>query len=144
MKNQEKLKSYLEKIDCNLPYSDFKKCKSLIDEAIDISEEAVYAVVHEIVRVPKGAVATLEDRKELLHYIDSSFKHPLKETVFNLSISLIESRQISPEIAISAMNKISTFKGCYGALNIAYFSCWNDEVEKLYNSIKIKWKDSQF
>ena len=143
MKNQENLIRFMDKIDCNFPYSDLTKSKFLIDEATEISEEAVFSIIHEIVRVPKGTSVKVEDRKELLKYINNSFDHPLKETVLNLSRMLIEEQEISTEKIISVMNKISGFKDNYNALSIAYFASWSEEIEEIYDDIKEQWEGSK-
>lgn len=139
MKNE--LEQFLEKIDCCFPYNDTARAKSLIDEAHAISDEAVFGVVHELARPGRGAKVDKSTLSSLLHYLMSSFNHPLKNTIFNLAESMIEKKEISKERAMAAMNEVRKFKLHYSALNIAYFSAYDcDEIEDLHLEIRNEWE----
>lgn len=134
------LKNFIEKIDCKFPYNDQSESFQIIDEATKIGSEAVYAVVHEVVRVPKSQAITVELGELYLNRLYSGFKHPLKSLVFGIANSLISKRPVSESEVIAALNAIKSYPGNYSALNVAYFACWSQEVDDLYTKITTSWQ----
>ncbi len=62
----EKEIKFIDSIDCNVPYHDKEKCLRLIDEAAEISVNAVFSVTEEICRVPVSE----RDKIELSYLLD--------------------------------------------------------------------------
>ena len=139
----EKEIEFLDKIDCNFPYLDRKKCVNIINEANSISSNATFSVIDEICRIPQSerTKVTNETLFELLNLVEVSFKHPLKPAIIETAKKMINNELLEIENVISVMNRIREFKGQYAALSILYFSC-NDDDEKLeiiYNEIINEW-----
>jgi hypothetical protein len=134
---------FIDKIDCNLPYSDLKACESLIDEAKRISPNAVFTVIEELARIPvseRDKVSEFE-LKSLLQMTISDFEHPLLDLLLPTVELMIEKKEQSVDNAILLMNEIENYPGLWGALSLAYFSC--DDVEGIadrkYDDVREKW-----
>ena len=139
----EKEIEFLDKIDCNFPYLDRKKCVNIINEANSISSNATFSVIDEICRIPQSERAKVSNETlfELLYLLKSSFKHPLKSIIIETAKKIINNELLEIENVILAMNKIREFKGQYAALSILYFSCDDEEgkLEIIWNEIINEW-----
>lgn len=137
---ESKEQQFLQKIDCLFPYDDEEKATIIINTAISLSSNAVFGVIHELVRVPKSTNINI-DRKSLLNYIDSTFQHPLKKKILGLAKLMIANLEVDTNQIIKIMKEIEKFPNEYSALNIAYFAHWDESIEDLYEEIKIKWEN---
>jgi hypothetical protein len=134
---------FIDKIDCNFPYHDHQTCLNLIDEALGISPNSVFAVVEEICRIPD------EEREntpflflmDLLKTIDRKFEHPLKELVFKVAKRMIKQEETSVEETALNIEQVRPHVRQYAALNIIYYSCFDDEgkLNKAWDSIIREW-----
>lgn len=134
---------FIDKIDCNFPYHDHQACLNLIDEGLSISPNSVYAIVEEICRIPD------EEREntpflfllDVLKTIDKKFQHPLKELVFKIAIRMIKQEETSVEEAALNIEQVRPYVRQYAALNILYYSCFDDEgkLNKIWDSIIREW-----
>ena len=57
---------------------------------------------------------------------------------------MISKREFSVSKAAELAKRIAEYKGCYGLLNLAYFSCddCEEENEELFNSIRKTWEQN--
>lgn len=137
---------FIDKIDSNFPYHDRAECIKLIDEALSISPNSVFAVVEEICRIPD------EEREntsylflaDLLKTIDKKFEHPLKELVFKIAGRMLKQEETSVEEAGKNLEMVRPYPRQYSAMNILYYSCFDDDgkLDKLWESIIKEWDDS--
>ena len=144
MKQKEDIEfKFIDKINCNFPYSDRKACESLIEEAKSISPNAVYTVIEEIARIPvsdRNKVSELE-LMSLLQSIIDDFEHPLLDCLLPTVELMLENKVQTVDNAILLMNEIENYPGIWGALSLVYFSC--DDVygiaDRKYDEIREKW-----
>jgi hypothetical protein len=132
---------FIRSIDCQLPYGNLEKVRSLIEQANGISSNAVFMVLHEICRPPRREVIDLNARLELLANWSQSVEHPLSATLLPIAKSMIRGEDVPPGAAVAAMREVAQFPNQYNALAIPYFSC-NDvdgEVDALHKRITNAW-----
>lgn len=145
MKTLQELE-FIDKIDGNFPYHDHAECLRLIDEAIRISPNCVFAVVEEICRIPD------EEREntsflflnDLIKTIEKKFEHPLKELVFAVAKRMLKQEETPVEEAGKNLEQVRPYPRQYAAMNILYYSCFDDEgkLDKVWDSIIKEWDDS--
>jgi hypothetical protein len=137
---------FLDKIDCNFPYLDNSKSQLLIEQASNISYNAIFAVIEEICRIPyseRQSVST-ERLLKLLNLTASKLNHPLKEIIVDVANKMINDKQLSVEEAVKKMEIVKNYPGQYSALSILYFSCDdNDKIlEPIWDKIINEWKNN--
>lgn len=141
-----KEKDFIDKIDCNFPYNNINKWIEIIDESLWISDNAVFYVIHELLRIPKSKRKIVNKNYILyfLWYINNKFSHGYKNTIMILSNKLLNSEKIQIFEIINYMELIKNFKWLYSALNILYFSVddINWEIEKKYDEVINYWKNN--
>ena len=135
---------FIDKIDCNFPYSSKDDCLQLINEAATLSTNAMFSVIEEICRIPLSEKdkVTNDFLFDLLDETKDKFNHPLKEMIFEAAARMIKGYDFTVDKAISKMQIIKKNKGQFAALSIIYFSC-NDEENKLdeaWNDIIFEWQ----
>lgn len=134
---------FIDSIDCNFPYDDKQECLRLIDEAMGISENAVFFVTEEICRMPvtKRDKVEISYLVELLTYIRDKFDHPIKEIIFDTADKMIRGQDLTVDEAIKRMEIVRGYRGQFAALSILYFSCDDIEgrLEPLWDSIRTDW-----
>lgn len=139
---------FISEVDCEFPYEQHDRAVALIHEAVTISPNAAFMVVHELVRRPRGSNVTAEACLNLLNVIDARFEHPLKRLVFDLANRMILGSRIDASESLSAMRQIGEHRSMFNALNIAYFS-GNSEMseadkkayEEVYDRVIVSWMD---
>lgn len=145
-KTEYKECDFISKIDACFPFNNMNSCFSLIEEAKQISPNAVFSVLEEIARI------SISDRKgisnkELINLFDKtveSFDHPLVDLIKPTVKLMIYEKTETVEGALKIMEKVEYFPGLWGALSIAYFSCDDENgiIENKYNEIRDKWNKS--
>ena len=134
---------FINDIDCKFPYLDRQRCVQLIDQALSISPNAIFAVIEEISRIPSSlknsvSATTLH---ELLLIIESKFSHPLKNMILAISRMLIDGSNQRVVDSISQMEIVGKYPRQFAALNIIYFSCEGDkdELDQMREKIVNEW-----
>lgn len=134
---------FIKKIDCSFPYSNFKACENLIDEAKSISSNAVFTVIEELTRIPvseRDKISELQ-LKILLQRTIRYFEHPLLDILLPTIELMIENKEQTVDNAILLMNEIENYPGLWGALSLVYFSCDDVKgiVDEKFDEIREKW-----
>lgn len=139
-------KILLEEIDCKLPYNDKDACIHLIDRAVLISPNAVFAIVEELCRIPSRQSVSEIQLISLLAYVDGIFEHSLKPLVFEVASKMILGEGVSVADTKANLNVVSAFIGQFAALNIMYFSCDDEtgEIETLHQDIVSDWNHNNY
>ena len=132
---------FIASIDCQLPYGDLAKVKCLIEKANGISSNAMFMVLHEICRPPRGEEVKLSVLRELLASWAESAVHPLCAVLLPIAEAMIRRQDVPTNTAMAAMREVALFPNQYTALAIPYFSCndEDDEVDALHTSIANAW-----
>lgn len=128
-------------IVCKFPYNNENKWKQVIDQALTISNNAVFLVAYELVYLPTSKKKYAKEAKRILHYLAQKFDHPLKEKVFRVGEMMLEEKELPVNDAIKIMREIAKYPPLAAALSIIYFSC-NDidgDADELYNQIILDW-----
>lgn len=135
-------KEFIEKIDCKFPYLQIEEARKLIEEAINISSNAVYKVVEELTRVPFSQENNITPSilLDLLKELDKAFEHPLKEDLLSIAEQMILGIAVGQHSVNDLMEKFRAYLGEWNALNVLYFSTDPSEnLETKYESIKTTW-----
>lgn len=140
----DKETKFIDSIDCRFPYQDKVECLRLIDEATEVSVNAIFSVTEEICRIPvsekdKVGMGYLLD---LLTYTRDKFDHPIKEIVFDTADKMIRGQELTVDEAIGRMETVKKYRGQFAAMSILYFSCddIDGRLEPLWNNIMTEWK----
>lgn len=133
---------FIAQIDCRFPYSNSKKARVLVKQALNISPNAVFMVMHELARLPKGTRSSQSERLIVLEFIEERFVHPLSGIAANLTRRMIRKKKTSAQQAVNFIAAIESFPECYNALNLACFA--NDSasqlVDRAYDVVKKNWE----
>lgn len=132
---------FIESIDCQLPYGDLVKVERLIEQAREISSNAMFMVLHEICRPPRSVEITLSALLQLLACWSQSAAHPLCAVLLPIAESMIRGQEVSTSAAMAAMREVALFPNQHCALAIPYFSCddKDGEVDALHTKITHAW-----
>ena len=136
---------FINSIDCRFPYGNPKRARALATRALKISPNAVFAIYHELARPSRGVRTSARERLAILEYLEERLVHPLSGLGSWLTRKMIAKEEISVARAAEAARLIAQFPGCYGVLNLAYFSCEdsNERNEPIFESIRVRWKKEQ-
>ena len=117
---------FLEAIDCRFPFADGELATQLIQEGCRLSPNAGFTLVDEIVRPPRGVMASAELRRGLLDSVFAQLLHPLVPVIKPLAERLVAGRDATVEEALAIMRKVAEHPGQYAALSVA--CCSADDV----------------
>jgi hypothetical protein len=131
-------------IDCNFPYHDESEWKRIIQQSIEIGDDAPFMVLHEICRVPASEKIEEAKHLEMYNYWKESFSSPVQEIVEPASLTYINKGELTDNEALEIMVKLSKFPNSYNALQVVLFSCPDDEelVDGKYEEIVSMWKSA--
>lgn len=131
-------------IDCKFPYHQENEWKRIIDQSIEIGEDAPFLVLHEICRVPVSEKLNKAKHMEMYKYWKQSFVSPVQDIVEPASLSYISKTEITDSEALSIMEKLSAFPKSYNALQVVLFSCpdYDELIDVKYQSILAHWKSA--
>jgi hypothetical protein len=140
----DKETKFIDSIDCRFPYQDKVECLRLIDEATEVSVNAIFSVTEEICRIPVSEKDKVEIGYllDLLTYTRDKFDHPIKEIVFDTADKMIRGQELTVDEAIGRMETVKKYRGQFAAMSILYFSCddIDGRLEPLWNNIMTEWK----
>lgn len=129
-----KVQDFLDKIDCKFPYEDYESGIKVIDEAVSISNYCLYAVIYEIVNVPRNKKIGNDTLLWYINYIEKSYDNDLNIDIITISKKIINNEIYEKDILLY-MNSIKQYIGLYIILNLLFFSIddstWNIS-EKFY------------
>lgn len=131
---------FIESIDFSFPYKDENRSIALINQAREISANASFMVLHEIVRAPEEI--PLELREILYKKWLSGFSHKLLPAVNEAAKLVLSGKGLPVGRALELMGQFKTETGQYCALSIVYFSCDDQEgkADDFYNDIIECWQ----
>ncbi len=124
---------FVNLIDCNFPYNDRKTAVGLIDQANEISENAMFAVLDELCRCPHGTEVSRNTLLELVDIWADRIKHPLGSDFVFVAKLMIENNLWSVEDGLSLLDKVTPFKGLYAALSIVL-----ESAEDIENALEVR------
>ncbi|MBA3680220.1 MAG: hypothetical protein H0W73_03395 [Bacteroidetes bacterium] len=132
---------FIDKIEDSFPFENYLHSLKLIDEAISISPNSVFAVIDEIAKIAGGDAVSEETLINLLKHIDKKFEHPLRKLLLETTQSIILQEEITIEETIANMELVRKHSKQYAALSTLYFSTPDKEgqLEKVWNSITDEW-----
>lgn len=136
--------NFNRKIDCLLSYGDINACKSLMDEAVSISDNAMFTVLHEICRAPSSKNVLPTTQLKLADIWLEKATHQKSFDIYTLAKKMIDGENISVEQSIQILDKVSEFPELSSALQIVYFSCddVDGKMEYHYEKIVKSWQRS--
>ncbi|MDO9000079.1 MAG: hypothetical protein Q7W45_09970 [Bacteroidota bacterium] len=134
---------FINKIEDNFPFENYFESVKLIDEAIKISPNSVFAIVEEICKEAGEENASEEALVNLLKTIDKKFDHPLRKIILETAQNIILNEETTLEEAIANMELVRPYPQQYAALSIIYFSAddLKGKSEKVWNSITTEWNN---
>jgi hypothetical protein len=133
---------FISSIDCCFPYSNPRKARAFVEQSLKISPNAVFMVMHELARLPRGERSTQAERLAVLEFIEERFVHPLSGIAAMLTRRMIMKKKTSVKQAVAYIAIIKKFPGCYNALNLAYFANYsaNRFIEEAFEAVKKNWE----
>lgn len=131
-------------IDCKFPYHQESEWKRIIEQSIEIGEDAPFLVLHEICRVPASEKLDQVKHMEVYKYWKQSFASPVQDIVEPAALSYINKTEITDSEALDIMERLSPFPKSYNALQVVLFSCPDDDelVDEKYENIVAMWKSA--
>lgn len=139
-------REFLEAIDCRFPFGNRIQAERLIEEGCGLSFNAAFALVDEISRPPRSAVASVELRLDLLGRVFDRLQHPLVAVIRPLAERLVAGGKATVEEALAIMRRVAEHPGQYAALSVACFSADDDTagvVDQEDSLIRAAWRDQQ-
>lgn len=135
---------FINKIEDNFPFQNYLHCLKLIDEALLISPNSVFAVIDEIAKMAGGDSVSEETLINLLKHIDKKFEHPLRKLLLETTQSIILQEEITIKETIANMELVRKHPRQYAALSTLYFSTpdKDGQLEKIWNSITDEWNEN--
>ena len=134
---------FLDKIDCNFPYNDIQECERLIEQALTLSTNALFAVIEELCRIHESERSNVstETLLDLLALTASKLNHPLKDIILDTADKMIRKQELTVDEAILKMQTVQKYPGQFAALSILYFSCddKDEKLEPIWNDITTEW-----
>ncbi|WP_037316228.1 hypothetical protein [Ruegeria halocynthiae] len=129
-------------IDCRFPYDNASSAEALIRTAKSISTPAMFMLLEEICRPPKGSTASIEDVSRLIETWRKHIDHALADSMANAARTLASGLSYSAPDSLALLEEIAPHQGFYSALNIAYFVCNDAEgaVEQRADQIRAIWE----
>ncbi|MDP1800743.1 MAG: hypothetical protein Q8L81_05295 [Bacteroidota bacterium] len=136
---------FIDKIEDNFPIENYLHCIKIIDEAITISPNSVFAVIEEICKNAATDVVHEETLINLLKHIDKKFEHPLRKLILETAQNVILEEEMSMNETIANMEKVREHTGQYSALSVIYFSIEDvdGKLEKIWDSITTEWNNGE-
>ncbi|MEO6302953.1 MAG: hypothetical protein ABIP51_07255 [Bacteroidia bacterium] len=136
---------FIDKIEDNFPIENYLHSVKLIDEAISISPNSVFAVIEEICKNATTDVVHEETLVNLLKHIDKKFEHPLRKLLLETAQNVILEEEMTMEETIANMELVRKYPGQYAALSVIYFSVEDvdGKLEKLWDDITTEWNDGE-
>jgi hypothetical protein len=132
---------FLEAIDCNFPYNDRVAAEDLIKKAATISDEALFAVLFEIVKLPKSASGKKEMQKSLLKTWERVNKSPLAIDLLPLINKKLDGELITVSSVLEVLECIRPYKNSYSALNLVSSLAYDETIEERYDEISKGWSN---
>ena len=135
---------FIDKIEDNLPVENYLHTIKVIDEAITISPNSVFAVIEEICKKADEDVVHEETLINLLQHIDKKFDHPLRKLILETAQNIILQEAGSVKETIANMELVRPYPLQYAALSILYFFAEDDEdgtLENLWDNITTEWNN---
>jgi len=134
---------FLDKIDCNFPYTDRQESQRLIEQASTLSTNALFSVIEELCRMPESERSTVstETLLDLLTLTAGKLNHPLKDIIVDTADKMIRRQELTVDDVIFKMKTVQQYPGQFAALSILYFSCDDKEerLEPIWDSIRGEW-----
>ncbi|MCR9247478.1 MAG: hypothetical protein NXI31_20800 [bacterium] len=129
-------------IDANLPYSDSKRFRRLLEEALRISPNAVCMMIYECVQPPRSKATPRSERESLLAEIERRFDSPWKASIFEAAHAVLAGRSLDGVSCLRILRQIGDEPGQYNGLAIALAACPEShlaEAEGLATAIQRGW-----
>lgn len=133
---------FIETIDCQFPYDDGGKAEALTKQALAISPNAAFMILHEVVHAPSNVSADAPGRTAALRRLEHSFRHPLAAPLLPVAKRVLRGEHLTPPETIDKLQRIAPFPGQYNALAIVYLSCKqrHQAAHETYTSIVSQWR----
>lgn len=134
---------FIDRIDCNFPYHKPRQAYGVIEEALAISDLAVFTVLEELCRLPFREMrnnATRRKAWKYLNYLTARFEHPAKDTLANVAKRMLKREPLSVNEAMQKIKELKPYK-LFPALSILQDACddIDGKVELLCDAIYAEW-----
>lgn len=125
---------FIESIDARFPYKNRTRCTELILEGSQISPNAAYMVLYELIVAPDKISNKILN--ELIYtWFEKCKAIPLSDKLVKVAHSRINEKVLPIKFILDLLTEISQYKGLYNALNIV---CYSDisNSSKVYEKYK--------
>ncbi|MEI8137663.1 MAG: hypothetical protein WCH21_10100, partial [Bacteroidota bacterium] len=100
---------FIDKIEDNFPFENYFESIKLIDDAIKISPNSVFAIIEEICKKAGEETIPEESLINLLKNIDKKFEHPLRKLILETAQSIILNEETSFDETIANMELVRPY-----------------------------------
>ena len=135
---------FINSIEYSFPYEDSSKAEALARQAVAISPNAAFMILHEVVHAPEEVAADAPGRTAALHQLERCFRHPLAAPLLPVAKRVMRGESLSPPEAIDTLQRIAPFQGQYNALAFAYSACPgpHGDAAQTYRAIVQRWQQA--
>jgi hypothetical protein len=134
---------FIDRIDGAFPYNNRQESLKMIDEALSISANAVFAVIEEIARIPdeERELVPFLSLSDLLNTIEKKFEHPLKPAVLKTARNMLAQVETDVDEAVNNIKSLNKYPRLYAALNIFYYSSFDESgvLDKAWDDVIKEW-----
>lgn len=132
---------FIQSIDAQLPYEDEGKVYDLIQQAREISDNAAFMVLYEIVFAP--TTVSPITKRQLYEQWREGYHHGLLAPVTEAAEALLAGQNLSDSRVLDLMQIVEEQPHQTNALNIVCEACSDRDgtVEKRYHEIRKQWGD---
>lgn len=136
--------TFLDSFDCKFPYDDFSRWKSIIKQAFLTNDNAVFAVLYELVVLPARVHVDKKRLKDYILYItetNTMFTKKYSEFLL-LCMNLIHGNMISESQWLRLMNRSKKFYNAYALLGIICSAVDDptDMLDEKYKELITYWQ----
>lgn len=132
---------FIDSIDCNFPYSDIHAATDLITQAGEISTNAIFMVLHEILRAPAHIALP---SKELLfslwlnEYEDQALYRFMRRCV----PAYLKNELVPVGVVVQLIEQLAPHTGQLVLLGLCYFACDDKtgEAKAAYQTVLDLWQ----
>lgn len=135
---------FIDAVHHAFPYDDAALATALTRQALHISANAAFMVLHEVLFPPEESTSAGAGAgaRAALDVLNASMSHPLKGALLSVAERLRAGERLSLEEVANLLRRIESFHGQYNALAIGYraYAGTMPGVGKLYTSILGRWQ----
>lgn len=132
---------YIRRIDAHFPFRNGRKWKAVIDQSINISDNAAYMALHAIV-VGRPSRLALSETQRMIDYWSSRYDHPAKSIVLTAARAILSNEFLSEQESLKYLDAVAVYRGLYNAVAIIYAAAKpDDRLGSVPDVVERRWRE---